>query len=158
MPRLHHGVVSRHGDDLGANHTSLPGSHRDRRREQTASFLDVLYRGRCTMARWIICKCVCVCVCVCALARWLPLFVFQLCVSLHISNLFQASSTCSKKPDTRAVIGPHRTQAKQNRRTSMRPTTTSPRHWHCRLPCATMDRTWTDVCWTVYRTNDKALH
>ena len=72
-----------------------------------ASFRDVLYRGRCTMARWIICKCVCVCVCVCALARWLPLFVFQLCVSLHISNLFQASSTCSKKPVPSSVlIGP----------------------------------------------------
>ena len=42
------------------------------------------------MARWIICKCVCVCVCVCALARWLPLFVFQLCVSLHVSNLFSS--------------------------------------------------------------------
>ena len=84
MPRLRHGVVSRHGDDLGANHTSLPGSHRDRRREQTASFRDVLYRGRCTMARWIICKCVCVCVCVCSSAVVAAVCVSTVCEFAHL--------------------------------------------------------------------------
>ena len=91
MPRLRHGVVSRHGDALGANHpphfqavTETEDENRWRRSRMYFTEVDARWRDG-SFAN------VCVCVCVCALARWLPLFVFQLCVSLHVSNLFQAS-------------------------------------------------------------------